>query len=42
MELITELIRIKRAPVILEAIPENAFLSNRATLTDEPTAAVYP
>lgn len=37
-----ELIIINLLPVTLAVIPENNFLSNKATVTDEPTAAPYP
>ncbi len=39
---IIEFIRIRRAPVTLEDIPENTFLNKRATETEDPTAAQYP
>ena len=39
---IIELIKINRAPVTREDIPENTFLSKSATDTEDPTAAQYP
>jgi hypothetical protein len=42
MQLTREFIKINLDPVTRLEIPENSFLKNKAMVTDEPTAAVYP